>query len=326
MSLHKSYHHLGMFGPFCFPRYTSPIGKICEKHGVMYHLYADDTQLYVVFDLDKADEAKAKLEACIEELRQWLLNNKLKLNDEKTEYVLIGTPHFSRNAPDFISTIQVGTEIIKASPKARNIGAIVDSNLNMEGHISSITSACYLHLRSIGSIRKYLTKDATISLVHAFITNKLDNLNALLINTFDYNTAKLQKIQNQAARIVNRIKKRDWLHMTPVLCDLHWLPIKFRTEFKICLLVFKCLHGLAPGYLAKMIKWYRCNREGQRSESQNLVVKFRKKKTSRYGDRAFQVCGPRLWDTLPDDVRKCTCVDTFKGKLKTHLFKRAFNV
>jgi exonuclease III len=311
-----------MFGPFCFPRYTSPVGRICKKHRVSYHLYADDIQLYVAVDLKKATEEKARLEQCIRDLRQWLIENKLKLNEEKTEYILVGSTHFHQNVSGLMSTVLVGDEVIHASGAARNIGAIVDTHLNMRDHVTSVTAACYMHLRNLGCIRKYLTTDATISLVHAFITNKLDNLNAILPNSLESNFDRLQKIQNQAARIVMGIKRSDWQHMMPVLSDLHWLPIRYRTVFKINLLTFKCLHDLAPGYLASMVTWYTPQRE-LRSSSQALVQEH-SVKVGRYGGRAFQVCAPRMWNALPEEIRKCPNIHTFKAKLKTHLFKIAF--
>jgi hypothetical protein len=129
-----------LFGPFAFPKYTAPIATICRKHDVSYHLYADDTQLYVDFESKDVLRAKAKLETCIEELRQFMLVNKLKLNDSKTEYMVICSKHFHKNIMGH-STIKVGNEIIPSTDSARNIGAIMDSELNLKAHVDNICLA-----------------------------------------------------------------------------------------------------------------------------------------------------------------------------------------
>ena len=95
------------FGPFGFPKYSSPIGKICAKHGISYHMYADDTQLYIEFTHDNIDAKKAQLEACIAEIKAWMANNRLKLNDSKTEFVIFGSKHFMKSLSDTMS-IKIG--------------------------------------------------------------------------------------------------------------------------------------------------------------------------------------------------------------------------
>jgi exonuclease III len=314
-----------LFGPFSFPKYTSPIGRICEKYDVCYHLYADDTQVYVEFDKNSAVEAKDRLERCIDEIRLWLAINRLKLNEEKTEYVVVGSKQFQKSVSEVVSTVMVGGAVIGATQSARNIGAIVDSHLDMGEHVTALTRSCYLHLRNMGKIRQYLTQDATVSLVHAFVSSKLDNLNGLLSKSNSYILDRLQLIQNQAARLVMRIKVRDRLHMTPVLENLHWLPVKFRVSYKICLLVYKCLHGMAPLYLSSLLKSYKPGRE-LRSSTQDLIQTNGPKRVGKYGERAFSVCAPHLWNALPEEVRKAKCIDTFKSKLKTHLFQVAFEL
>jgi len=309
-----------VFGPFSFPKYSSPIGRIAEKHVVQYHLYADDTQMYVVFDVNDADACKEQLERCIREVREWVTSNMLKLNETKTEFLVIGSKH-SRQAPG-VSSISVGDSTVSAAHTARNIGAIMDDRLTMTEHVSSICKSSYAQLRSIAQVRRYLTQDAAATLIHSFVTSKLDNLNSLLFGLPENMIKKLQYIQNHAAKVVTRKKKYD--HVTPILQSLHWLPVFFRIQYKVLLITHKCLHGKAPIYLASILHRYVPGRS-LRSGDQYLLVEKRSRLKS-YGDRAFSVAAPRLWNALPLDLRRCESLDTFKSHLKTLLFKRAFDV
>ena len=131
---------------------------------------------------------------------------------------------------------------------------------------------------------------------------------------------KLQYVQNSAARLVTLSKKHD--HITPVLFNLHWLPIYYRINYKIILFTFKALHGLAPSYICNLISKYkpvRCLRSADKmlltSSSYNLKS---------YGYRSFQVSAPVLWNSLPTSIRNIDCLTSFKRELKTYLFKLAF--
>ena len=192
----------------------------------------------------------------------------------------------------------------------------------MSKHVSAICQSCYIHLRNIGKIRQYLTTEATEKLICAFISSKLDYHNSLLFGLPKYIIRRLQLIQNNAARIVSRSSKYD--NISPVLFKLHWLPVEYRVKYKIILLTFKSLNRLAPVYLMELLQPYIPSRD-LRSGSMNRLVEPQPR-TVKYGDRAFSICAPRLWNSLPNDLRCCTSLDSFKKDLKTHLFKKTFKV
>ena len=120
---------------------------------------------------------------------------------------------------------------LRQTKKARNLGVIFDNTLTMKDQINSVVKGCHIQLRSIGQIRKYLSAEAASNLIHAFVTSRLDNGNSLLSGLPDNQIAKLQRVQNTAARILTRTLKFD--HITPILHDLHWLPIEQRIKFKM---------------------------------------------------------------------------------------------
>ena len=115
---------------------------------------------------------------------------------------------------------------------------------NMISHINNICSSSFYYLYNLRRIRKYLSRQSAISLIHAFITSKLDYCNSLLYGLPPIYNNKLQRVQNAAARLVTNTPRI--CHITAILKDLHWLPIKYRIQFKIVLLTFKCLYGFAP--------------------------------------------------------------------------------
>ena len=153
-------------------------------------------------------------------------------------------------------------------------------------HINSVCKTSFWHLRNIWRIRTYLDKSSLEILIHAFTTNKLDYCNSLLTGLLKYLIKRLQSVQNAAARLVSGSKKHD--HITPVLQDLHWLPVEKRITYKTLLITFKCLNNLAPSYLSDLIIQYKPTGT-LRSSSQNLLV-IPRTNTIRYGERAFLCC------------------------------------
>ena len=186
----------------------------------------------------------------------------------------------------------------------------------MQYHVNNICKSASLGLYKIGKVRKFLDKKTTEMLVHAFITCHLDNNNGLLYGVPETLLRRMQYIQNSAARLIPCKRKFD--SISPILQELHWLPVKSRIKFKLLTLVFKCLQGSAPVYLQELIQRYKPTRS-LRSDSQNLLVQMRVR-TKMFGDRAFARAAPELWNSLPQSLRDINSLEQFKSNLKTFLF------
>ena len=191
----------------------------------------------------------------------------------------------------------------------------------MKAQVKKMCQTAYFHIRNINSIRRLLSHEAAATLVHAFITSRLDDGNSLLYGINDCLLKKLQLIQNTAARVLSKTRKYD--HITPVLKKLHWLPVKQRIEYKILLLTWKSLNGISPAYLSDLITHYTPNRELRSSDKRLLYIP---RTNTSSGDRAFSISAPCLWNSLPETIRKANSLDKFKSLLKTHLFECAFKV
>ena len=175
----------------------------------------------------------------------------------------------------------------------------------------------FYHIRNISKIRKYISESTTEILIHSFVNSKLDFCNSLLFGALKQDIVKLQSFQNAAAQIVAGLKKRD--HITETLRDLHWLPVEERIVFKINLINFNTLNGSGLRYLEDILKFYHQSRDHLRLEELNFNMKT-------YGQRAFSVAAPRLWNKLPFEIRACSDVNLFKSKLKTFLFKTVYDI
>lgn len=287
-------------------------------------LYAYTTQLYISFKHDDKDLAITAMKNCITDIKNWMLKDKLRLNDDKTEIVLIGTKQQLSKVN--MNTFNFGKTDISLSSEVRNLGCWFDSNLTMNSQINNTCKAAFYHIYNIRRIRKYLTSDTTQTLVNALVTSRLDYCNSLLYALPDYQISKLQRVQNTAARLICNISKFD--HITPTLLKLHWLPIRFRINFKILLITYKALNGQAPEYLKELLSFKTSSaRYNLRSNNNELVLKtpsFRSLKT--LGDRSFTVAAPKLWNSLPLFIRKAGTILEFKKLLKTYFFKQAYNL
>ena len=242
-------------------------------------------------------------------------SNGLKLNDSKSEFVLLGSPHMLSKVKSETIEIRIGNNSIKPSSTVRNLGVIYDSNLSFKNHITYISQSVRFQLRNLGFIRKYLTKFAAEQLIHALISARLDFCNSLFCNLPQKELIRMQRLQNCAARLLTYTKKT--MHITPVLHSLHWLPVQKRITFKILLLVYRALHKLAPSYLQDTLNVYKPSRNLRSSTSQTLQLP-RIRHT--WGERTFSHVGPKLWNSLPMSLRHTSSLNEFKSNLKTYLF------
>ncbi len=175
-------------------------------------------------------------------------------------------------------------------------------------------------IKNISKLRPMLSMSNAETLIHAFMTSRLDYCNALLGGCSSRLINKLQMVQNAAARVLTRTRKYD--HISPVLSTLHWLPTKHRIGFKILLITYKAMNGLAPQYLSELLSHYSPSRPLHSQNSGHLIIPRISKSTA--GGRSFSYLAPKLWNNLPNTVREADTLCQFKSRLKTHLFNLAY--
>ena len=231
-------------GPLIFTLYTTPLSSIFFEHTIPHHLYADDSQLYVSFASGDSAAALNGLQSCLASVQSWMSTNKLKLNPDKTEFLLIGN---ERQRSKYLSMFSIELLGVKTNPakSARNLGVIFDKNFTFHSHISAVCSSFY-HMRDLWRIRRHLDLDSAKLLATALMASRLDYCNSLLYGTADIDLTRLQHVQNQLARLVT--KSPPLTRSITLLCSLHWLPVRLGILFKINLFTYKTLREKQPVY------------------------------------------------------------------------------
>ena len=175
-------------------------------------------------------------------------------------------------------------------------------------------------LRNLGRVRNHFDQACFETLIHAFISSRIDYCNSLFINLSKSTINGLQAIQNYAARLV--LRQGRFCHITPLLKTLQWLLVPDRIDFKTLLLTFRALHYSTPLYLKSQLTiktHYRPFRD-----QDHLQLEVPRSHSARMGDRAFSIAAPTLWNMLRFEIRNASSVDEFQKLLKTHLFRARY--
>ncbi len=248
-----------------------------------------------------------------------MMMNKLKLNDSKTEVLIITSKNNAEQTKDI--KVKIREETITPKAVVRNLGANIDSILMMEHQVNAVTRSMYYNIRRVSKVKHQLTSEACKKAINATVISRLDYNNGLLLGASEKAIHKLQVAQNSAARLLTGTSRRD--PITLVLRHLHWLPVRQRITFKVLTTIQKSLHSAtAPEYMRDLCPVYQ-PRRALRSSIDHWKLEV-SRSTNQYGSRSIRTLGAKLWNELPVKLRGPVTQCTFRKHLKTILFKREF--
>jgi hypothetical protein len=316
-----------VLGPILYSMYTSPLSNVISAYdNLKYHFYADDTQLYFHISPNSSKLDFAQLQSCLVDIQMWMTANMLKLNPDKTEFIVFGSEKQRKMLSNCFPIDILGNDLSPAN-KVKNLGVILDSGLSLSDHVSLVSRQCYVNLRDFRRIRRYLSKEVAISVANSLVSSRLDYCNSLFRSLSFKELHRLQCLQNAAARIVSNTSIMS--HITPVLESLHWLPVKFRIIFKVLCITHKFINTGLPKYLDTSLVPYSQSVNTRRSDSSNLYLAKssydnRTHRSKVHFNCSLNVDAPGLWNELPLEIRTTKVLLLFRKKLKTFLFRKAF--
>ena len=296
-----------VLGPVLFNIYIQSLFQVIEDCGFCTSGYADDNNAYQSFSLNfQFGVISHKLPVLMSKISDWMNRHFLKINPDKTEIILFLPDSLSKTPT--INGAFFDENCIRFSDKVKNLGFTLDKFLTMEPQINSIISYCYKLISDVGRNRHLLSDSDTELLMHAIVSSRIDYCNVLFYGINKSFINKLQKVQNAAARLIVKCKKR--CSVREFLVNLHWLRVEERIIFKLLSIVFKSFHRIAPEAILELVSVNSVD-----ACLLNVVYL-----DSSYGRRSFSYAAPRYWNALPLEIRSANNISSFKKLTKTFLF------
>ena len=300
-----------VLGPPLFKIYIRSLYKYVEPTKFTIEGFADDHQLIKQFMITLQVKALGEdIQNLMRRIAVWMNEYFLCLNQGKTNILVIAPPSIQPEI--IIRGVFIENTCIRFVTSAKNLGVILDNVLSFESQINKVIKTCYIIIKKITQIKGFLTEKQLQQLVSSDVFSQLDYCNSLYYGINSNLIAKLQRVQNCAARLVSKTKISN-NSFNDVFMNLHWLKVKFRSMYKILLIVHNCLHDNAPNEIMAMLQY---------AESSRTMNLRETKCSNKYGVRAFSHVGPKLWNLLPMNIRDIHVTLEFKKALKSFLMVR----
>ena len=306
-------------GANIFTAYCGSLGEIIPEDTNLYG-FADDhflSKAYSAIHRMLYNNHITKLASVVEKIHEWMYQMRLKMNTDKTEFIIFGSKYYTDH--NTIQSITIGGENVHRVDVVRCLGSHLDQNLNMKEHVKIKSKAAMLNFRRIRSIRTYIDRETCETLVLTLVMSHLDYCNSTLIGVPHKTIHQFQRIQNMCAKLVLSRTKYD--SSSECLKELHWLPVKARIHHKLLSILHKSIFAGEPKYLKNLVSLLPEPTRTLRSSSDVKSKLFVPKTTRKtFADRSFSVAAPKLWNILPETLRIQSNYELFKKDLKTHLF------
>ena len=297
-----------VLGPILFNIYCRHIHHVFQKCEFLSSSYADDNSAMKSFAVfNQLHTLYQDIPNCLEKLKIYMIENHLKLNDSKTEVIVFGSSKLKEQISLHGTFLKSG-KCIRFNDNVKYLGIFLDSLLSFEDQVQKVTSLSYTSMRNISQVKNCLSQQNLETFVHAFISSHLDYCNIIYLGLSRKLINKLQKLQNAAIRLIFKVRARH--PVSSLFRNLHWLNIEQRVVFKVLLVVYKCINGLAPDVLKSLITV---------RNTETLILKQTYFNNTKFGKRAFVYYAPKYWNSLPLNIRLVSDINCFKTSLKSYL-------
>ena len=301
-----------VLGPILFMLFVNDLSQ--NSNIGVCNLYADDTIVYC--QGDSVQEVNEKLQICVSHLNNWYVHNKLSVNISKSEVMLISS---SRRFLSDNLDISIDGQCLKYVHCANYLGMKIDNHLTWNDYINKLCSNVASKLSSLRRLQGTVTSNVLCKIYLTMIQPCIDYAISVWGQTSEYNINKIQRLQNYAARIVTN--NHDYINCRgiDIVHALKWMDVKMRRNYFTIILMYKCIHGLAPNYLVdEIIMNFDVNGMSTRSHNMNVYVPCIS--SSQVTNKSFKYSGAILWNGLPSFLKDLHDLNDFKFKLKRYLF------
>ena len=299
-----------ILGPLFFLLYVNDLPQCLNKTKPC--LFADDTNLTA--SGDSITDVEIAANSDLENLRKWLIANKLSLNVAKTEFMLIGSKQkISNSHPNVV----IENKQIKQVYECKTLGVTVDQHLSWKSNTENICKKITAGISAIRRVKPFVDKETLISIYNAIVRPYFDYCCEVWDVFGETQSKRLQKLQNRAARII--LNMSNDVNHSIALCELGWEPLKTLRKKAKAKMMYKVLNKMGPKSLTNLFS-YKCEKTNYhlRDISTGLCLP---KPRSNNMKNSFMYNGAKLWNSIPKEIRESKSLSSFRNKIAAHIYE-----
>ena len=301
-----------VLGPILFLLFINDISNFTLE-GCVLNMFADDVIIYA--SADNVELLKHKLETCMNSITRWYSNNCLSINKKKSNVMIIGSKFQLQYLQLDNFSMSLDSDKLELVERAKYLGLYVKNDLSWDEHILKTCQNMNYFIHVLRRLRRIFPKGLLLKVYKSYIQSKLEYGLTIWGCTTDTNLGKIQRIQSLAARIITG--NFDYIHSrgVDIVRSLHLQTVKDRRDYFLCVLMFKCIHGLAPNYLRNDVTMY-VDIHGYDTRSGENMDLYVPRVIKDIYKRSFSYMATNLWNQLPTDVKESATLDSFKQNYK----------